>query len=157
VAWRRPRHLEPERLKGGPKTCRPARHRPNARLHHLPEVLAARNGGSYGDGVVDYSRFIKPQIASRTYRPDGSVETTREPAVWTLAHRGYSGGGRLDVWAYALYEGARLAMACGMDEDEAARQHFEAGRYQKVLDRYEATHPETHLLRVQTAFLSTSD
>ncbi|MFE5675509.1 hypothetical protein ACFQ7B_05140 [Streptomyces erythrochromogenes] len=32
-------------------------------------------------------------------------------------------------------------------------QDFGRGHWQKVLDRYEATHPETHLLRVQTAFL----
>ncbi|MGW9068588.1 hypothetical protein ACWGQT_03970 [Streptomyces yangpuensis] len=40
-----------------------------------------------------------------------------------------------------------------MDEDDKARRHFGRGHWQKVLDRYEATHPETHLLRVQTAFL----
>lgn len=55
------------------------------------------------------------------------METTRDPAVWTLAHRGYSGCGRLDVWVYAtkqeaLREGAKLAMACGLDEDERALQ-----------------------------------
>jgi hypothetical protein len=40
-----------------------------------------------------------------------------------------------------------------MDEDEQACQHFDAGRFQKISDRYEETHPDTHLLRVQTAFL----
>ncbi|MEC4576263.1 hypothetical protein [Streptomyces virginiae] len=105
-----------------------------------------------------YAAFIKRQVASRLHRPDGTVETTRTPAVWTLAHRGYSGSGRLDVWVYptkteALREGAKLAMACGMDEDEDARRHNQTGRWQKVIGRYEATHPETHLLRVQTAFL----
>ncbi len=119
---------------------------------------ATRLGGHYSAGVADYSRFIKQQISSRLYRPDGQVETTRDPAVWTMAHRGYSGSGRLDVWVYAtkqeaLREGAKLAMACGMDEDEQACQDFDAGRWQKVLDRYEETHPDTHLLRVQAAFL----
>ncbi|MGV9350168.1 hypothetical protein ACWDSD_36435 [Streptomyces spiralis] len=74
----------------------------------------------------------------------------------------YSGGGRLDVWVYAtkrepLLEGARLALACGLDEDDQACRDFEADCYQKVLDRYEETHPETHLLRVQTAFLQLPD
>ncbi|MFF0450864.1 hypothetical protein ACFYT4_31540 [Streptomyces sp. NPDC004609] len=112
--------------------------------------------------MADTSGFIKQQVSSRLHRPDGRVETTRDPAVWTLAHRGYSGSGRLDVWVYAtkqeaLSEGAKLAMACGMDEDEQACRDFEAGRYQKVLDRYEETHPDTHLLRVQTAFLQYPD
>lgn len=67
--------------------------------------------------------------------------------MWTLAHRGYSGSGRLNVWAYAtkraLREGAELAIACGLDErEEQARRHYEAGRYQKVLDLYEEASPE---------------
>ncbi|MFZ3562873.1 hypothetical protein ACOKM5_43860 [Streptomyces sp. BH097] len=112
--------------------------------------------------MADYARFIKRQISSQTFRPDGTVETTRDPAVWTLAHRGYSGSGRLDVWVYAtkreaLREGAKLALACGIHEDAQARRDFDAGRYQSVLDRYEDTHPETHLLRVQSAFLQYPD
>lgn len=112
--------------------------------------------------MPDHSRFIKQLIASRLYRPDGSVETTRAPAVWTLAHRGYSGGGRLDVWVYAtkreaLREGARLAMDCGLDEDDQARKAFHAGRYQQILDRYEETSPEAHVLRVRAAFLQFPD
>lgn len=101
-------------------------------------------------------------ISSKTYRPDGSVETTRDPAVWTLAHRGYSGSGRLDIWVYptkkaALLEGAKLAMACGMDEDEQAVQLFAAGRYEKVMERYEQTHPETTSAPSQAAFLQSPD
>ncbi|MCG8970279.1 hypothetical protein [Streptomyces sp. CL12-4] len=109
--------------------------------------------------MTDFPGFIKQQVASRLHLPDGTTETTRAPAVWTLAHRGYSGSGRLDVWAYAtkreaLREGAELAIACGLDEkEEQARRHYEAGRYQKVLDLYEEASPETHLLRVQAAFL----
>ncbi|MGW4336705.1 hypothetical protein ACWEK5_28445 [Rhodococcus koreensis] len=41
--------------------------------------------------------FVKQVVSSTLYHPDGTVETTRDPAVWTLAHRGYSGCGRLDV------------------------------------------------------------
>jgi hypothetical protein len=110
------------------------------------------------------SGFIRPQIASRLYRPGQPVETTRAPAVWTLAHRGYSGNGRLDVWVYrtknaALRAGAELACLCMSEADEyrAARRLFDAGLYQQVLDLYEDTHPDTHLLRVQTAFLQHDD
>ena len=44
------------------------------------------------------------------------------PAVWTVAHRGYSGNRRLDVWIYreentAIRAVAELAMSCGVDED----------------------------------------
>ena len=76
----------------------------------------------------------------------------------TGAPRGYSGCGRLDIWVYpskaaALREGAKLAMACGLDEDAQATMLFAKGSYEKVLERYEHTHPDTHLLRVQPAFL----
>ena len=92
------------------------------------------------------------------YRPDGTVQTAKDLAVWTLAHRGHRGSGPLDVWVYppkaaALLEGARLALGCGLEEDPHAVQLFHDGRYQAVLDRYEQTHPDTHLLRVQAAFL----
>ena len=51
------------------------------------------------------------------------------PAVWTVAHRGYSGNRRLDVWIYrdedtALRAAAELAMSCGVDEDSVAVGHF---------------------------------
>jgi hypothetical protein len=72
-------------------------------------------------------RFIRLLTSSTIYRPDGRIETTKDLAVWTLAHRGYSGGGRLDVWVYrteaeALAAGALLAMECGLDEDPQARR-----------------------------------
>jgi hypothetical protein len=107
---------------------------------------------------ADKAAFIREVVSSRTHRPDGTVETTRAEAVWTLAHRGYSGGGRLDVWAFptkaaALRAGAELAMECGLDEDAQARTLFESGKYEKVLERYEQTSPDYHLLRVQPAFL----
>ncbi|MDX2733455.1 hypothetical protein [Streptomyces sp. PA03-2a] len=116
-------------------------------------VPASRKGA---DAVA--AGFIRPQIAARTLHPGGTTETRMAPAIWTLAHRGYSGSGRLDVWAYrtekeAQFAGAKLAMDCGMDEDERAQALFRRGRYQQVMQRYEETHPETHLLRVQPAFL----
>jgi hypothetical protein len=44
-------------------------------------------------------------------------------------------------------------MECGLDEDAQARTLFESGKYEKVLERYEQTSPDYHLLRVQPAFL----
>jgi hypothetical protein len=85
--------------------------------------------------------------SSMLYRPDGTKTVEKQPAVWTLAHRGYSGGGRLDVWVYptkaeVLRAGAGLALACGLGEldPEVVRLHGR-GRYQAVLDRYEAGPP----------------
>lgn len=111
--------------------------------------------GSIGRGGAG---FIRPQLASTLYRRDGTVHRTRRLAVWTLAHRGYSGGGRLDVWVYrtrraALFAGADLAMQAGLDEDPSARELFAAGRYAAVLAHYEQTHPDGFLLRVLAAFL----
>ena len=48
-------------------------------------------------------------------------------------------------------------MACGLDEDTQAVSLFAKGRYERVLERYEDTHPDTHLLRVQPAFLQFSE
>ena len=55
--------------------------------------------------------------------------------------------------AAALLEGARLAMASGLEDDPQASALFERGRHQAVLERYERLNPDTHLLRVQPAFL----
>jgi len=65
-------------------------------------------------------RYIRRLVSAKTFHPDGSVTTARDLAVWTLVHRGYSGGGRLDVWVYptrdaALAAGAGLAMQAGLD------------------------------------------
>jgi hypothetical protein len=105
------------------------------------------------------ARFIHLAVSSEIGRGDGTWDKTRDPAVWTLAHRGYSGGGRLDVWVHeserdALRAGAELAMAAGMDEDRVAVRFFNAGQYQKVFDRYLAARPD-HVLSVQVAFLQT--
>ena len=107
--------------------------------------------------LTDYIRMV---TSSTAYHPDGTKTVQKSPAVWTLAHRGYSGGGRLDVWVYptkadALRAGAQLALACGLDElNPETIPLYHAGRYQAVLDRYEATHREGFLLRVQPAFLT---
>ncbi len=102
--------------------------------------------------------YLRRLTASTTYHPDGSRTTTKALAVWTLAHRGYSGDGRLDVWAYpskqaALLAGAELALASGLDEDVEAMRQYRAGRYEAVLARYEELRPPDHVLRVQPAFL----
>ena len=108
------------------------------------------------------TNFIKQVVSSTLYRPDGTVETRRDPAVWTLAHRGYSGSGRLDIWVYrtqadALQAGAVLAMECGMDEDRQCTELFAAGRWAAILQRYEERSPDGHLLRVQAAFLQQNE
>ncbi|MFC9330793.1 hypothetical protein [Kitasatospora sp. NPDC057015] len=104
--------------------------------------------------------FIHEEVSSQVFHPGGDTTTELAPAVWTLAHRGYSGSGRLDIWTYtsrkrALKAGADLAMACAMDDHEAARSLYGAGRYEDLLALYESHHPETHLLRVQPSFLDT--
>lgn len=108
--------------------------------------------------MVRAADVIKQVVSSMLYRPDGTVETTRAPAVWTLAHRGYSGSGRLDIWVYptqadALRAGAALAMECGMDETRQCTELFAAGRWAEILAQYEERSPDSHLLRVQAAFL----
>jgi hypothetical protein len=107
--------------------------------------------------------FIRQVTATKTFHPDGTTTVDKRPAVWTLAHRGFSGSGRLDIWVYpsqaiALRAGAQLALACGLDEsDPQAVRLYQSGRYQAVLDRYEAAHPDSFLLRVQPAFLQDED
>jgi hypothetical protein len=107
-------------------------------------------------------RFIRLVTAVKTYHPDGDETTTRCPAMWTLAHRGYSGNRRLDVWAYptereATRAGADLALACGLDEDAEGIALYRAGKFKAVLRRYEQWAPADHLLRVQAAFLQLDD
>jgi hypothetical protein len=80
--------------------------------------------------------------------------------MWVLAHRGYSGSGRLDLWGYpsqqaALHAGAELALECGFDEDPHAIDLFEVGQFTELLAYYEQKSPDSHLLRVQPAFLQT--
>lgn len=107
-------------------------------------------------------QFIQPVVCSTTHHPDGTVEVARQPAMWVLAHRGYSGSGRLDLWGYpsreaALYAGAELALECGFDDDPHAVDLFEVGHFTELLAYYEQKSPGSHLLRVQPAFLQLAD
>jgi hypothetical protein len=56
--------------------------------------------------------YIRQVTACTTYHPNGRRTTSKAPAVWTLAHRGYSGSGRLDIWVYPSKQAALLASAC---------------------------------------------
>ena len=86
----------------------------------------------------------------------GMFEAVRVPAVWTVAHRGYSGNRRLDVWIYcdentALRAAAELAMSCGVDEEPVAVGHFRQRHCPAVISRYLQTSPDWHVLAVQEA------
>jgi hypothetical protein len=119
-------------------------------VRHGTRNAAQRSGaGSSANvgGVSEFAnRFVRRLTSSVIYHPDGTRETTKDLAVWTLAHRRYSGGGRLDIWVYptkaiASREGAKLAMAAGLDEDDTAIELFAKGRYEAVMSHYERTHP----------------
>jgi hypothetical protein len=102
--------------------------------------------------------YVHDVVASETHHPDGSVDTEARPAVWTLARRGYSGGGRLDIWVYldreeALRAGAELVLEYGLDDDPEAVRLFHAGEHEKLLSYYEQVHGDRHLFRVQPAWL----
>jgi hypothetical protein len=58
---------------------------------------------------VDYIRMV---ISTRTLHPDGTETVEKSPAVWTLAHCGYSGSGRLDIWVYPTKADALRAACC---------------------------------------------
>jgi len=108
--------------------------------------------------VAERDQFIHPVVCATTYHPDGTVDTGYRPAMWVLAHRGYSGSGRLDLWGYrshadALWAGAELALASGLDEDPHAVDLFEVGHFAELLAYYEQKSPASHVLRVEAAFL----
>lgn len=44
-------------------------------------------------------------------------------------------------------------MAAGLNEDTYAVTLYDAGKFTRLLEYYEQTHPDTHLPRVQPAFL----
>lgn len=106
--------------------------------------------------LVAASPFIQNALIAERYTPaadDWLHETAHGPGIWTMAHRGYSGSRRLDLWAYpdeesALRAAARLGLECGLDEDAAAVDAFERGDYQKVLDRHRDTAPPWQVLAV---------
>lgn len=105
--------------------------------------------------MAELSDFVHQGVQFESY-PQELTSRTYVPIVWTVAHRGYSGSGRLDIWVYldeqtALRAAAELAMSCGLDEDVAAKEHFEKGRYNEVVARYCETSPPSHVLAVQEA------
>ena len=106
--------------------------------------------------MPDLSDFVHQSIQSEGFYPEELKARTYVPVVWTVAHRGYSGSGRIDVWVYldeqtALLGAAELAMSCGLDEDAVATQHFNAKRYSHVIARYCEKSPPDHVLAVQPA------
>lgn len=111
------------------------------------------------DVVAAAAPYIQNSVISEMYSPTTDAwihESARGPGVWTVAHRGYSGGGRLDVWVYldeqtALHAAADLAMSCGLDEEQAAVQRYRRSDYQWIINRYNETSPESHILQVQVA------
>lgn len=82
----------------------------------------------------------------------GTFEATDVCEVWTVAHRGYSGGRRLDAWAYADRAtaergAAELALSCGLDEDAAAVALFDSGDHAGVVARYFGKEPRASFWR----------
>lgn len=110
--------------------------------------------------------FIHNVIVAEGYsgREDNRVhEWARGPGIWTMAHRGYSGYRRLDLWAYpdeaaALKAAARLGIECGLDEDQAAVDAYARHDYRAVLNRHRETAPEWQILTVElTYFVGDND
>lgn len=100
--------------------------------------------------------FVEDALVSERYsgRADQRLhETAHGPGIWTMAHRGYSGSRRLDVWAYpdeasALRAAAQLALDSGLDEDNAAVRAFVREEYRAVLERHRETAPDWQILAV---------
>jgi hypothetical protein len=127
---------------------------------------ALRDAGYLGagdTGVVDPTvpptdagRFIQNALIAQRYTGGAGQrahETAHGPAIWTMAHRGYSGSRRVDVWAYpdeasALRAAAQLGLDCGLDEDDAAVKAFAREDYRAVLDRHHETAPDWQILAV---------
>lgn len=89
-------------------------------------------------------------------------EWARGPGIWTMAHRGYSGSRRLDLWAYrdeaaALKAAATLGMECGLDEDDVAVKAYARQDYRAVVDRYRETAPDWHVLSVEPVYFIGED
>lgn len=85
-------------------------------------------------------------------RAGGEQGVCREPGVGTDAEMGPSSPAA--TGRYRPLPGV-LAIVRGWTARKArrARRGFGAGRCQNGMDCYEKTQPETHLLRVQAAFL----
>lgn len=101
--------------------------------------------------------FVHDEVLSAEHVSGPQGEQVRAsvcgPAIWAVAHRGYSGSRCLDVWAYtdeqtALRAAAELALECGLDEDDRAVDSFEREDYRAVLDLYRRTEPDWTVLEV---------
>ncbi|HCT79289.1 MAG TPA: hypothetical protein DGG94_23135 [Micromonosporaceae bacterium] len=57
---------------------------------------------------MDPASLIHQITSSTTHHPDGTQTSTTDAAVWTLAHKGYSGNGRLGIWVYPTEQAALL-------------------------------------------------
>ncbi|MUM04446.1 hypothetical protein B5P44_06570 [Mycobacterium sp. CBMA 213] len=100
--------------------------------------------------MTDIGEFVHPTEAG--WPPD----YLSVAASWSVAHRGYSGNRRLDVWLYrdertAWRGAAELAMSCGMDTDATAATEFRKGNFEGVVNRYVEQSPDWHILAVQEA------
>ena len=85
---------------------------------------------------------------------EGHTQIGYGPGIWTVAHRGYSGDRRLDVWGYlseaaALRAAAQLALDCGLDELPEAAERFKKRQYRWLIDMYNERSPEWQILEVQ--------
>lgn len=110
--------------------------------------------------MSDGDRFIQDLGPENVFTGGGFEQRGRSLVVWVLAHRGYSGSGRLDLWAYpseedACREGAKMALE--ICDDPEVPQLFAAGEYREVLARYEQESPVSHMLRVEPAYLTEPD
>lgn len=138
----------------------------DAALHDAGYLNADRATAADSTPRAAGAAFIHNVIVAEGYsgRADNRVhEWARGPGIWTVAHRGYSGYRRLDLWAYpdeaaALKAAARLGIECGLDEDQAAVDAYARHDYRAVLDRHRETAPEWQILTVElTYFVGDSD
>lgn len=133
----------------------------DAALHDAGYLDADRATAADSTPRTAGAAFIHNVIVAEGFsgRADNRVhEWARGPGIWTVAHRGYSGYRRLDLWAYpdeatALKAAARLGIECGLDEDQAAVDAYARHDYRAVLDRHRETAPEWQILTVELTYL----
>lgn len=111
---------------------------------------------------LDRSSYLHDFVSRETLHPDGTREVETAPGAWVLAHRGYGGNRRLDLWIYptraeALRVGAKFAMDCGLWGDKKACKLYERGKLEEVMERYEELNDEWHVLRVVQGWLQTEE
>jgi hypothetical protein len=107
--------------------------------------------------------YIHETLVSETHVPNipddqGHTEIGYGPGIWTVAHRGYSGNRRLDVWRYrgepaALKAAAQLALDCGLDRFPEAVERFKKRQYKWLIDRHNEQSHEWQILQVQVVNL----